>query len=89
MARHGLFEIDQPGAGDLAHDDVGVAFDARQVGKHSQGGRGKMQRLGAGLAVGQPRFAALEIDPVPFEIEDFGQPRAGEYQQLDSGNHVR
>lgn len=67
-----LFEIHQAGTGNVSDDNVRVTFDTGQAGENGQSGSWKVERLGAGLAVRQSRFATLKIDPCPFQIEDFG-----------------
>ena len=72
-----------------ACDDEGIALDAWQYGYDDERGRGKVDRLFPGLAVGQEDDAALEIDLLPSGVQDFPKARASQDQELDGGNRER
>ena len=60
-----------------AGQDVGVAFGSGNFGQGFKRGGSQGYYLGPGLGVGQAQTAALHINVLPFQCEDFGFPRAG------------
>ena len=52
----------------LARADVGVARDAWRLAQEGERGGGKRDALGAGLAVGEHEFGALEVYGAPGEL---------------------
>src|ERR1700729_3172727 len=61
--------------------DVRIAVNPGQGGQDRCSRSRKIDRLYAGLAVGQKDHAAVEIDMLPFGIEDFAHSCAGQHQQ--------
>src|SRR5712691_7357947 len=68
-------------------DDNQVDGAARAAGSGEEYGRGRVQinRLGAGLAVGQLDQRPLEIDPSPFEPEHLAFATAGQRPAVTPG----
>jgi hypothetical protein len=84
-----LFEVDQCCARLGARDHVRVAVEPRQLSQYGERRRRQVQGFSTGLAVGQSRLAALEIDPFPAKSKHFAEAGAGKYQQLDRGDRIR
>ena len=72
-------------AGAVAPADIGIAVAAVEAGEQRRGGRAEGDRLGAGLRVGEPQSAALEVHVLPLEGQDLGLAGAGEEQKPDRG----
>ena len=71
----------------LAHDDVGVARQARQGLQNFHRRAVERDRLLARLAVGEEQAAPAEVDVIPLERQDLVHPRAGQQKQPDRGGH--
>lgn len=82
VANHvpGLPKIDEVGAAPMALDDIGVIDISGMMAKNFDGLGVEVDRLAAGLAVGQPDHAAIKIDVVPLERRDLAVARAGEQE---------
>jgi len=83
-----LLQIDERCADNSADNHMRVAHDSRQLGEHGQRRGREVHRLCAGLAVGQSRFAALKIDPIPTQSRDFAAASTGEDEEPNRRDRV-
>ena len=63
----------------VAGDYPGAVFTSLYTAKHGNGGVAEMHDPGTGLGVGQPQLAAVEIDVLPPEGEDFSAAAARQH----------
>ena len=88
----GLLEIDQVGPGLCSADHVRIARKPWQAPQHIAGHGAEMNRLLASLAVREVEPGTIQIDPLPFQGQDFGQSSTCEEQQANGrqgpGRHL-
>src|ERR1700730_9731676 len=78
-----LFQIGARRALPLACDDMWITVHARERRKYQKRRRRKIDRLLARLAIRQKNHAALNIDMLPFRVENFAKASAGQDQKPD------
>ena len=66
-----------------AIDHPGIVRVARQSRQQPHGVRRQRDRPPAGLAVGKPQLAGIEVDMFPAQFLAFQEPAAGQHQELD------
>src|SRR5687768_44357 len=62
---------------------------ARQRLEDREGRPVEVDRFAAGLAVGEEKRRALKIHPLPAQVEDLAQPRAGEKKEAQCPGRLR
>ena len=76
-------EIDAGLPSPISGNDMGVAFEMRERREDGERRRAQIDRLLAGLAVGQEMHSTLEVDELPAGMQNFAQPCAGQDQEAD------
>lgn len=75
-AAPGPLDADEVMTACLANANEGLAFNARKVGKQFEGRGSEWNGFSSGLGARQSQHAKLQVDIVPSQLQNFGEPSA-------------